>query len=247
MCHPEVPDGAATPDVARHEISFTATDGVTMPTLLASPVESARGAVVIAADIFGRSPFYEDIAARLAIAGFATLLPDLFARQGPPSEPTREAVFTRRAQMDDAQALRDMTSAIEVARDHGRVGTIGFCMGGTFVLQTAARKLGVATVCYYGFPVARGPSAVPSPMDLVDDLEGPILGFWGEQDEAVGMDNLAGFVDEVAARGIDFEHTVYPDVGHGFMAASKLDPSHAAYQPACDSWTRTVQFFRDRL
>lgn len=246
MCHPELPEGAISPEVAREEISVTSSLNEQIPTLLTAPMDTPRGAIVVIADIGGRSPFYEDLAARLSIAGYAALLPELFFRQGPPEEPTFEAALARRAKLDDAQALRDLTAIVGEARRRAGaslVGTIGFCMGGTFVLQLAAQGLSLASVCYYGFP-ARG---APSPLELSDRIEGPLIGFWGDQDEAVGMDNVERLFDVLTRRGVDASYTIYPRIGHGFMAASRLDPASPEYEPACASWTRTIGFFREHV
>jgi carboxymethylenebutenolidase len=105
-------------------------------------------------------------------------------------------------------------------------------------------------VAFYGYPVDRNrrAGAVPAPINQVDQLHGPILAFWGDQDAGVGMDNVERYVQAVQAReGVDFEYTVYPGLGHGFMSASRLDPNHAAFTLACEAWTRTLDFYRQHL
>lgn len=76
--------------------------------------------MLVVADVYGRSPFYEDLAARLAVAGFHALLPDSFFRQGPLAEQTREAAIARRPQLDDLRAIADYSAAIDWLR--GRPG-----------------------------------------------------------------------------------------------------------------------------
>jgi dienelactone hydrolase len=61
------------------------------------------------------------------------------------------------------------------------------------------------------------------------------------------MDNVNRLASALGARGVEFEHTVYPGLNHGFMADSGLDPEHPAYQAACDAWTRTLAFYRKQL
>jgi carboxymethylenebutenolidase len=119
-------------------------------------------------------------------------------------------------------------------------------MGGTLVLQLSAKLRDLATVCYYGFPGpgSNRPSTVPRPLEMADQIAGPILGFWGDQDTAVGMENVERFATAMRERNVEFDHTIYPGLGHGFMAASRLDPAHEAYQAACESWTRTLEFYR---
>lgn len=242
MCHPEVPDGAIAPEVARAEIAIRSTTGEDVPTHVASP-DGGGPPVLVIADIWGRSEFYEHLAGRLALAGFTAYLPDFFFRQGPLAERTIEAAFERRGRLDTDQAIADLLAVI----DHGRAGAgtavagaIGFCLGGTFVLRLAAAARDLASVCFYGFPAAGD----PPPLALTDRMEGPMLGFWGDQDEAVGMHNVEALATSLRARGVDFDHMIYPDIGHGFMSASRLDPGHEAYDAACDAWTKTIAFYR---
>ena len=252
MCHPEVPAGAPVPDVERIEVEVPLIGRQeSMPALMARPRTGAGPAVLVVCDVFGRSPFYEDLAGRLALAGFTALVPEYFFRVGPLPDPSREAAMARRERLDQNRSLVDLEQAIDWLKlqpfASGRVGTIGFCMGGTFVLDLAAARDDLATVCFYGFPAATGPLGPPRPLDLAARMKGPILGFWGDQDAGVGMDNVEQLAGALEEAGVDFEHTVYPGLGHGFMKASGLDPKNAEYEVACRSWTRTLEFYREHL
>jgi carboxymethylenebutenolidase len=252
MCHPEVPEGQPTPRVLTEEVTIPLANGEGMPAMLARPEGGPAPAVLVASDIFGRTPFYESLAARLATAGFEALLPDLFFRVGPLAEMTREAARARRLLLDERGSLADLQAALGWLRGRdghaGRIGALGFCMGGTFVLDLAAIEDGLATVCYYGFPAGHsGPAAPPSPIELAGRMKGPILGFWGDQDAGVGMDNVAELARRLSEHGADFHHRVYPDIGHGFMAASRFDASSDAYDAACESWTMALDLWRQHL
>ncbi len=237
-CHPEVAEGGEAPPVARREVR--AGD---VPALYCTPQVDSGAAVLIAHDIYGRSPFYENLAARLATAGFRALLPDLFHREGPLVERTREAAMERMGRSDRSRWLPDLQAALRWLRSEGsggRVGTVGFCMGGTLVLRLAAADDDLATVCYYGFPAQLA-------ADEADRIAGPLLGFWGDQDEGVGMENVGRLDAALTRRGIEHEFEIYPGLGHGFLSRSELDPGNPMYQPACDSWTRAIQFYRENL
>ena len=253
MCHPDIPEGQETPQVRQLEVEIPLSDGLTMPALLCRPDSDDGPRVVIIADIFGRSPFYESLAARLADAGFLAVLPELFFRQGELENQTQEAAFERRNKLDDWQALADLQRTIDWLKAAGasprdNAGIMGFCMGGTFSLLLASERDDLATVCYYGFPAQRrSDSGPPAPQEVVDRMDGPILGFWGAEDAAVGIDNVYAFAASLESRGADFEYRVYPGLGHGFLAASRLDPDHTAYEAASDAWTRTLDFLRAQL
>jgi carboxymethylenebutenolidase len=262
MCHADAPS-TPSPAAVTEEVAIALPTGEELPALYAhaaagpdgDPVpEAGRPAVLIVHDIYGRTPFYEDLAARLAGAGFHALLPDGFFRQGPLAERTREAAFARRAKLDDLRALADFSAAADWLRARpeaagARTGTIGFCMGGTLVLNLAAQREDLATVCYYGFPRPHpmGPNPGPSPLDQVAVMRGPIIGFWGDGDEGVGMDNVAAFAASAGRHGLDFDHQVYHGVGHGFLAQALADPDHPGHGHASDSWERTLAFYRTHL
>jgi carboxymethylenebutenolidase len=255
MCHPEVPAGQSMPDVQRDEVSVLLASGERMPGLLARPAGGQGPGVLIVNDVFGRTPFYENLAARLAAAGCVALDVDFFFRLESVDPGDREAAMARRAKLDEQQAVRELQQALDWLKQQrgvrgDRLGTIGFCMGGTFVLNLAAERRDLATVCFYGFPAGApqkqqgGP--VP-PLTQVDQVSGPILAFWGDQDTGVGMDNVEKYANALKQRDVDFEHVIYPGLGHGFLAASRLDPDNAAYEMACDAWTRTITFYRKHL
>ena len=253
MCHPEVPTGQTAPDAEREEVLVPLTANEEMPALFCAPMMPRRGAVLVIGDIFGRSPFYEDLGARLARAGFQALVPDLFFRQGPLQQRTREAAFARAGQLDQQQTLRDLDIAINWLQQRpyagGTCGTIGFCMGGTLVLDLAAERDDLATVCFYGFPAGPRASTKPPPaqLEVADRMTGPMLGFWGEEDEGVGMENVRKLDAALTEEGVEHEFKIYPGLGHGFMSASALEPEKPGYRESCEAWTRTLDFYREQV
>jgi carboxymethylenebutenolidase len=247
MCHSDLPPGQATPVVERREVQVPLTHGEAMPALLTS--SGAGGPpVLVVADVFGRSPFYDHLASLLAEAGFRALLPDYFFREGPLPERTKEAALGRRAALDEQRTLRDLADAVDwlaAETGAGTVGTLGFCMGATLVLDLASTREGLATVAYYGFPAAPpAPKAPPRPLDLVDGLRGPVLAFWGDQDAAVGMESVEAYVAAAARSGARFRHRVLPGLGHGFLGAADLAD---ADDPAAATWREAVGFLREQL
>lgn len=249
MCHPEVPEGTTPPNVRTEELTIGVVGGA-MPTLVAFPERARAPAVLVINDVFGRSPFYEHTARRLAQAGFVAATPEFFFREGPLPEPTRDAAMARAKRLDFSRTVDDMAAAIDWLRaraeTNGAVGTIGFCMGGTIVLLLAARRRDVAaSVCYYGFPADTRTSQ--RPIDLASNMKGPILGLWGDQDAGVGMDNVKQLDVALTAASVEHEFHVYPGLGHGFLKASLDDESTPGYRQACESWTRTIAWLSSRF
>lgn len=253
MCHPsEYVDPPPIAGSLRREVKIAVRGGADVPARFCAPEGALRGAVVIATDIFGANAFYRGVADLLAAAGFAALLPDLFYREGRLSEPTRERAYERRAKLDDDRVLYELAAACDWLRhrgriDEGRVGTLGFCLGGNLVLHLAARRGDLATVSFYAFPAGLpAPKAAAPPREVVDQMQGPILAFWGDQDEKVGMDHVEEF--ERLARGaeLDYEQQVFRGCDHGFLAGLD-DTQHAAHAPATKAFSRTLEFFGARL
>jgi carboxymethylenebutenolidase len=246
MCHPEVPAGSPIPDVAVRDANVPVEDGV-MPGLLALPRHTPAPAVLVINDVFGRSPFYDQLARRLAQAGFVALTPEYFFREGSLPEPTRDAATARAKRLDFARAGRDMSAAVDwlraVREGNGMVATIGFCMGGTQALLLARRQDLAGTVSYYGFPA--DPRTRPTPLEAAPEMHGPILGHWGDQDAGVGMENVAALRERLQSAKVDHEFHIYAGLGHGFLKASLEDEKTPGYEQACASWTRTLAFYRE--
>lgn len=247
MCHSEVPFDQAVPGSTARPIAITLASGEAMPATLTG---TAGPPVLLIADMFGASPFYEMLAARLARAGFDTLLVDYFFRLPALTEHTHEAGFARRRNLDEVRTLEDLQAALAFLRTRpgyqGSVGTIGFCMGGTFALDLAARETDLVTVAYYGFPVPQASLAFPppAPLDLAEQIRGPILACWGDQDETVGLANVERFVEAMAAAPADFTHRVYPGLPHGFLGQARFDDESDA---AGRSWALAVEHLRRHL
>ncbi|HUG13735.1 MAG TPA: dienelactone hydrolase family protein [Thermomicrobiales bacterium] len=247
MCHPDADTGVAPIGDVR-ERSFTVdTAGASMPVFEAAPTRHSQGSVIVVHDIHGASDFYRDLARRYATVGYTSYLPDLFVRQGPLPERTREAAFARSSTFSYQQSIDDLRHLISVLREHssGKVGAVGFCMGGTLVMLLASREPQLAAgVIYYGFPANPTPSELRphEPIQEADAVETPLLGFWGDQDHGVGMDNVERYRVGLAAAGKRHDFSIYPDLPHGFLTFDDSSPNFAR---SADSWNKTLQFFRE--
>jgi dienelactone hydrolase len=247
MCHPEVPESWETIQTGGAEVEVSVSTDELMPALHVGP-DGAPGVLLIA-DMFGRSAFYEQLAARIAAEGLQVLVPEYFFRQGPLAEGGHELAFARRAQLEEVQSVEDMRAGVEYLRERSAgapVGVVGFCMGATFALDLASTEDDLVTVAYYGFPVPQ-PSIVhppARPIDLVEDLKGPVLAFWGDADQTVGVDSVHEYVELAAAANPEFRSEVLPGLNHGFLGAADLaDPN----DPATETWRQTLAHLRTNL
>jgi carboxymethylenebutenolidase len=112
----------------------------------------------------------------------------------------------------------------------GRVGSIGFCLGGGLSarLACAEPELGAAIV-FYG--------AAPAP-ELVGGITCPVLGFYGAEDHRVNA-GLPGFTAAMREAGKEFESVIYAGAPHAFF-----NDTRGSYRPgaARDAWARTLGF-----
>lgn len=251
MCHEDWDGPGDGAEAAGAEIGIAVADGA-LPATLYEPAGdvATAGPCVLVPDIYGTVPFYHELSARLAARGHPTALIDIFWREGPLAEVTRDAAFGRLARMDAPRAIADSAAALDEMKAHSgadRIGVLGFCLGGLYGFVLAAHRDDLVVVSYYGFPEGvSAPIGVPAPrpVDLVDRMTGPILSFWGE-DDYIGVDVMTRFGEALARNGVDYEAHVYPDAGHGFLQGLVEErPDSAA---AADSWRRTLDLLETGL
>jgi carboxymethylenebutenolidase len=207
---------------------------------------------VLIHDINGANDFYHDVARRLAQAGYAVALPNLFHREGPPEGEGRQAVMARSQEAKQANQLGDLEAVATWLTGHegcdGNFGVIGFCMGGTLTYLMAAREpRPTAGVAFYGFPAKAATANAPiRPIDEAEvaAVNAPLLGLWGEHDTGVGMDNVEAYTSALAAAGKPLDHVIYPDVGHGFLTFDEESPAYAASR---DAWDRARAFLEGHM
>jgi carboxymethylenebutenolidase len=206
-----------------------------------TPVEVARpdGApslgLVIAPDIMGLRPLFDDLAARLAREhGWAVAAVEPFpGRETLPLEQRMDAVGTLR----DADAVADLVAAADLL-DVEPVGVLGFCMGGMWTMKAAATLRFHRAVPFYG--MVRNPERWRSPTngDALDALRATpgaaerVLAIVGTADPYTPADEVA----ELEAAGATVVR--YDGAEHGFVH----DPDRPAHRAddAADAWRRAV-------
>ena len=237
------------------ELVVSSPHGEGMPTLVSYPDQGSGRGVLVVHDASGRIPFYQDLAARLAAAGYVAALPDLYFREGPLSAPTPEAEMGRLAQLDKRRSIRDLLAAVDWLKTQpvvtgARLGVIGFSLGATLALDMTAEHADLAVAAYYPFPAGQVPAdekSPPSPLSQAPRMSGPIIAFWGDHDEVVDMADAKRLGADLAAHGVGFTAVVYPGAGHSFMRAAEAGPGHGTSAAASDAWARTLDFLDREL
>jgi carboxymethylenebutenolidase len=227
--------------------NFTVTtlDGASMAAYRALPQGPAKAAIVVIQEIFGVNAGIRRKCDSLAEAGYLAIAPDLFWRIRPGIEldPDVEAEMKEALGLlgpfDQDQGIRDIEATIRAARaevDGGKVGAVGYCLGGRLAYMTAARTDVDASVGYYavGIDGLLGEKhAIAHPLLL------HIAGDDGFVDKATQEAMHAGLDDHPKVTLYD-----YPGEDHGFATEFGNRRSDAAARLADE---RTAAFFAENL
>jgi carboxymethylenebutenolidase len=217
--------------------TLMARDGHEFRLYIAKPAGRARGAVVIAQEIFGLSPWIVRTADSYAAGGYLTVAPALFDRVRRDivlgySPPEMEQAMGYRKQVDTAKAVLDIAASAAMARHTGRVAVIGFCWGGMLSWAAASELPLAAAVCYYG-------AGIPSLLPKVPAC--PTMLHSGEQDKSIP----ASAVDSVRSAFPQAIYHLYPDAGHAF--ANDDRPDHYNAEAAARARARTDAFLAQHI
>jgi carboxymethylenebutenolidase len=212
---------------------------------LAKPTAAPRAAVVVIQEIFGVNEGIRRKCDGLARAGYLALAPDLFWRLepgvqfDPDVEPELQRAFGLMNRFDQDQGVLDIEATIRAARERvngGKVGAVGYCLGGRLAYMTAARADVDATVGYYGV-------GLDGLLGEKHAIAKPLLLHIAGEDHLVPKDAQAAI-----HAGLDDHPRVtihdYPGEDHGFAAEMGQRRSEEAAQLADE---RTLDFFARHL
>lgn len=194
--------------------------------------------VVVVHENRGLNPYIEDVARRLAVAGFIAFAPDaLFPLGGYPGNDDDGRTMQR--ERDGREMIEDFSAALDFLKEHpdcsGKVGITGFCFGGGVVMRLAVERpdLG-AGVAFYGRHPAGSEAA---------SVTAPLMIHHGELDERVNA-SWPEFRDGLEEAGKTYEHYVYEGANHGFHNDTTPRFDKAAADLA---WQRSIEFFSRHL
>lgn len=240
--------------LATQEVSYTS-EGVKIPGYLARPRDDGRHpGVILIHDIFGVSDHARDVARRFANAGFVALVPDCFARIDLGTDETN--VRRRAAKLDDRLTVRDLEGAAALLRGlpccNGKVGTVGFCMGGRSALLLACGSDKVdATIDCWGGSITPDTGVTPlhpvPVVDLLRNLKRPVYAVFGAEDENPSQAHAAELRARLEREGklglVTME--TFANAGHAFFADTR--PDRYRERAAFELWPKMVSFFKTHL
>ncbi len=234
----QVPE--SDPDIAAERVSYPSPEGHgTVNGYLVRPAGTGPWpAVVVVHENRGLNPYIEDVARRVAKAGFLALAPDgLTSVGGYPGSDDKGREL--QASVDPEKLMNDFFAAVDWMATHPdsttRVGIVGFCYGGGVAnaVAVAFPDLGAA-VPFYG----RQPSA-----EDVAQIKAALLIHYAGLDTRIN-EGWPAYEAALKAAGTTYEAHVYPDVNHGFHNDTTPRYDAAAAELA---WERTIAHFKANL
>ncbi|OHB29593.1 MAG: carboxymethylenebutenolidase [Phenylobacterium sp. RIFCSPHIGHO2_01_FULL_69_31] len=223
-------------------ISITTPDGA-FSAYVARPAAAKAPAVVVIQEIFGVNQVMRDITDGLAAQGYLAVCPDLFWRIEPDIDITdqSEAEWKRAFELFNAfdvdQGVKDIQATIKTIRADagcdGKVGAVGFCLGGQLAFLTATRTDVDAAVSYYGV-------GLESRVAEAEKLTRPLLLHIAEEDQFVPKEAQAVILQALKDHPQIEIHT-YPGRDHAF---ARVGGEHYDEADAKLAGGRTLQFFQ---
>ena len=219
------------------DIKLTAADGHEFGAYRVDPDSIPRGAIVVVQEIFGVNSHIRSVCDRIAKLGYVAIAPSLFDRKERDFQSgySAEEVEHARAFLGGADFdafVRDTDAAKNAVADVGKIGIVGFCLGGTVAYMAGTRLSGISAVSgFYGGRIAMVAHEVPR---CATQLH------YGSEDHGIPMSN----VEAVRAQRSDIDIYLYQGAGHGFNCNERGSFDEAA---AGQAWGRMVDFFAEHV
>jgi carboxymethylenebutenolidase len=228
------------------DVTIRAADGGSFSAYLATPKSGKGPGVVVIQEIFGVNQVMRDIADGLATQGYAAICPDLFWRIEPNIQITdkTEAEWKRAFELFSAfnvdKGVEDLKATLATIRQHsactGKVGSVGYCLGGKLAYLMATRSDTDCSVGYYGVGI----------QDLLGEaknIKKPLMLHIAEKDQFVPPPAQ----EKIKAGLKDNPHVTlhsYPGMDHAF---ARVGGQHYDKNAADLANRRTAEFFQRHL
>ena len=221
-------------------------DGTKVVTWVVYPEKKAKaGVVIVIHEIFGLSDWVRGVADQFANEGFIAVAPDLLSGMGPDGggteslgEDVTKVIRTLTPEAVAARLDAVRAYALGLPAASGKVGSVGFCWGGSASFNYAATQPGLAAaVVFYG--------TSPTDPAAYATIKAPILGHYGADDARVNA-TIPNAEDTMKKLGKSYTAKVYDGAGHGFLR-QQSGRDGANLKASQKAWSATVAFFRKRL
>jgi carboxymethylenebutenolidase len=226
-------------------IQIEAKDGGSFNGYLALPKIGRGPGIVLCQEIFGVNANIRSVADQYAEEGYVVLAPDLFWRIEPGIELGYDAQDFERAfelfgQFDTDRGMEDITECVRTLRNRsevlGKVGALGFCLGGRLAYLAAARSNVDCAVSYYGV-------TIDDYLHEAKDISVPMALHFAENDQYAPPTTVFKIREALEGHENTEIHT-YPGVDHGF---SRTESGHYHKTSAALAHQRSISLFRKSM
>ena len=217
-------------------------DGGEFDAYMALPASGYGPGIVVLQEIFGVNEYMRTVCEWYASHGFVAICPDLFWRQEPGiqltdrSEAEWQKAFSLYQGLDEAKAVEDSAAAVEFLRKHpactGRVGAVGFCLGGNLAWLLSVRFKPDCVVGYYGVGIEKTLNEASNPRS-------PLMLHIAGKDQYCPPDAQKEIHSALDANPLVTIHE-YPDQDHAF---GRPGGAHYDANAAELANLRTLEFF----
>ena len=203
------------------------------------PGANANGkGILVLQEMWGLVPHIKDVTDRFARAGYVAVAPDLWdGKTGATMDEAYRMFMALKIEAADKQ-LRGAIDLLRANGVKGKIGTVGWCLGGQLAMYTACEQPDVVGACvnFYGVQ--------PHVHPRFERLQAPILGIFGKRDPHVTTADAKKLEATVTAAGKKIAMLHY-DADHAFFNDTRLE----VYDEGCaaDAWKRTLAFFAENL
>ena len=193
-----------------------------------------KGGMVVIQEWWGLTPDIKEIADRYATEGYLAFAPDLFHGEST-TEPDEARKLTMALERD--LAAKEIDAAIAWLKDvkgAGKVGCVGYCLGGGLTLATAIRPTSNvdAVHVYYG-------GGMP-PSEQIATIKVPVLASYGAEDGGIPKADVDRLRATLEQAGVPNDVTLYEGAAHSFFNDTRPSYQEAA---AMDSWMKSTAWF----
>lgn len=227
-----------------------------MPAYVARPAGSEKlPAVIVWMEIFGVNSHIQDVTDRVAKEGYVAIAPNFFHRTAPElnlnyDETGMETGIGHMMKLTADNMIADQNAAIDYLKGRadvsGKVGAMGFCIGGHMTYLTACETGINAAVSFYGGGIAapEGPGGATSTISRTDKIDCPIVCLFGALDAHIPSEHTSAVDAALRDAGKNAEVVIYDDADHGFFCDQRASYNESA---ASDAWTRVKNLFAENL
>jgi len=207
--------------------------------VLPTKMDDKVATVLVVHENRGLNPYVEDVARRVAKAGFIAFAPDaLYSLGGYPGNDDEGRAMQK--SLDKTKIEQDFIAAAKFLKTHekgnGKLGVVGFCFGGYISNMLAAAIPDVinAAVPFYG---------TPAKAEIQNQIKAPLMLQFGELDKRVNA-TWPDYETALKANKVNYQAFVYAGANHGFHNDSTGRYDEKAAELA---WSRTIAFFEEYL